>query len=994
MNWISIAGLSTLIGKCVGSGDPDTLPSRDPQSSTTERTTSTMPLLLNDLDLSTVNTTTTIDPKFFSSKLTGSGKKVGLLNVDLKPTCVTANPSYQVNALSPIEIKTRSVNNSITISTIPMAPIVAHALTDAPHSNFTIAMPVDSERHKIETSSNQWDVFFTLTPQGAKLYEDMTTGAAKQAREFVVQYRMEMFFVLKSLTELPERVVWAEPMSAVHDSFCLLDWVVDPIKEAAAFVDKALKAKGCVRTDPDALGIWMHDAYNIYDSITAQAEIWASEKIADEVCAYIDGMPVNPESNGGYAWLGNPASESSALNALALQMRYLENYNIPLEAYRIIHAKMAATFTEQLSAVLSKQNLNLLMSHTLFHLDSIKSQLCVPAQPTTPGLVASLSPQLSPQQIAAVTTHEPLVLTQAGAGTGKSTVILERIKYLEACGVDAADVTVLSFTNAAADNITDKNPRVGSMTTARMIHDIYRVNYPNHEISSIDTIVNSIDIFYPTSDFAAKLRARLIAVDENKTGAFTGLNTFIENHLDEVISLLDRIKQTSLELEIILCYQQINTMIEPAHVLSKYLIIDEVQDNSIFEFIYVLKYVSKYQQSLFIVGDASQTLYEFRSANPRALNTLEGSGVFSTFKLTTNYRSNQEILDFANIVLGDLETNQFANIQLQANSLAVPTADTFQEKVTLDFRPVARLQSFVSDTLPGIVQNTIIPDYVEPCLNRGEQVAFLAYSRREVMAVETVLHAAYPQRTLANLTSEKVYATDIFSKYIKMFWNDVLQVQPTQASFVVHQGIKDNLEKLSRQATNKNVAQAVLRMISNWWLENAATIRAWEQLTLQGALSHADFFERLRDNLLSFEIRHNAVRLQMTNQKNRDRKVKNAQSKADLVVSTIHGAKGLEFDNVVVLHKEDARMGQESKRLYYVAFTRAMLSEYILSYGSTNNPPIVSRYAQILDTLRKNDARNAARAAAVAAGLDPDAIDLDDYADAQGTGKDALAKVS
>ena len=97
-----------------------------------------------------------------------------------------------------------------------------------------------------------------------------------------------------------------------------------------------------------------------------------------------------------------------------------------------------------------------------------------------------------------------------------------------------------------------------------------------------------------------------------------------------IISLLDTIKQTSLELEIIICYQRIDTMAEPTHVNCKYLIIDEVQDNSIFEFIYVLKYITKHAQSLFIVGDASQTLYEFRSANPRALNTLEGSGVFST----------------------------------------------------------------------------------------------------------------------------------------------------------------------------------------------------------------------------------------------------------------------------------------------------------------------------------------------------------------------------
>src|SRR5699024_4248166 len=229
-----------------------------------------------------------------------------------------------------------------------------------------------------------------------------------------------------------------------------------------------------------------------------------------------------------------------------------------------------------------------------------------------------------------------------------STVILERIKFLQSCGVPAEDITVLSFTNAAADNITEKNPDVGSMTIARMLIDIYAMNHPTHKVSAIDTIINSIDIFYPNSQFAAQFRDRLLKVDKgNVVGAFTSLNTFVENHYDEVIDLLDHIQQTSLELQIIICYKKIDTMAEPPHVQSKYLIIDEVQDNSIFEFIYLLKYITKHEQSMFIVGDASQTLYEFRSANPRALNTLEGSGVFATYQLTTNYRSNQEILDSA-----------------------------------------------------------------------------------------------------------------------------------------------------------------------------------------------------------------------------------------------------------------------------------------------------------------------------------------------------------
>lgn len=912
----------------------------------------TMPILLDDIDLSAaaVAAQKAADPKFFSLKLTGSGKKTGLLNEALRPINTATNTTYAI--ARDIEVKQSSTQHDITTSTVPLAPITRRALLSG--GSFTLPVAHVDDRFSVDTSASRiqdWDVVFDMTPQGLTLHEDKSGD--KMTRDLVIQYRMELTFLKPGLVE-PERAISVSRSIgyANLDAALVLQWDTSPAENARGFIEEALTSAGLVASNLDELAEWM-DEYPIHERITRLAQVWNSEAIADEVCQYVQDMPASPNEE--------------QLNMLAVQLRYLENYNVPLEAYRRIHQQLDATFSEQIAAKLSKQNLSLLMNHTLDHLDRMKSQLVTPAQPATPPVLPA---HLSKQQLDALTTHEPLVMTQAGAGTGKSTVILERIKYLEACGVPASEITVLSFTNAAADNITEKNPNVGSMTIAKKIIDIYSMNHPTHKVSAIDTIINSIDIFYPNNQFAATFRHRLLEVDQNKTGAFTALNTYVENHFDEVIALLDQIQQTSLELQIIICYQKIDDMVEPAHVQSKYLIIDEVQDNSVFEFIYVLKYITKHAQSLFIVGDASQTLYEFRSANPRALNTLEGSGVFATFRLTTNYRSNQEILDFANVVLGGLETNQFANIQLQANSLAVPTADSFQEKVKLDYRELPRIGTFVTQDLQPIVRNTVIPDYVQGCLDRGEQVAFLAYSRREVALIQEVLEKAYPNKHVASLVSDRVYATDIFSKYIKFYWNDVLQVQPANASFVVSQGIKDNMGKLTKNAGSPAVEKAILLTISQWWVENSATINGWVALCNQGTLPHKEFFDRLRDNLLGFEIARNQQKLNVNKQKNQERKRKNLESKAELVVSTIHGAKGLEFDNVVVLYKEDTQMSQDTRRMFYVAFTRAMKSQYVLSYGTVKNPPIQSSYEQIVNALTERDEKNALRAQ----GIDPDLL--------------------
>ena len=140
------------------------------------------------------------------------------------------------------------------------------------------------------------------------------------------------------------------------------------------------------------------------------------------------------------------------------------------------------------------------------------------------------------------------------------------------------------------------------MTIASMIHSIYALNFPTHELSSTDTIINTLDIYYKNNPLVDKFKEHLKALRKQDNNSYTTMNNFIEAYYTDVIGILDYIRQTSLELEIIICYQQIENLQEPPEVQSKFLIIDEVQDNSIFEFIYAIKYVAKHKESLFIVG--------------------------------------------------------------------------------------------------------------------------------------------------------------------------------------------------------------------------------------------------------------------------------------------------------------------------------------------------------------------------------------------------------
>ena len=904
-----------------------------------------MPIIMNQLDQDmekmAQTAVKTYSPKFFDKKLTGKGgSSPGVLSSKNNPPAVPVNKPTLSSYFQHEKPSTYHSGNTTTYR-IPINPLHPHVL-QAQHQ---ILVEDKNDFIKIGTW-NYGDVYVKLLVHSFTIEETLDqgyyTGVIKRTSAFTPAY------TLRILTDYnhdsSKTFIKADNIRQLCDTCNRYKDIqtVNPIKDWNDDIQKSLVNYN-MTIDTKAFMDYMLN-YELFDDACAVSETW-QEHMDDVMEQLIADLQANHYGT------------SQMKDIICKQVRYMMNYNIPLDKYRTIYNHIDKNFAPADASEICKQNLNLLLSNTLHNLDQNKSvlQTFKPTQPAS-NIPASVK-RLSKEQLAAVKSTEPLILVQAGAGTGKSTLILGRIDYLISCGINPEDITVLSFTNAAADNITAKNPNVHSMTIARMIHEIYTTNFTTHELSQLETLLNSLEIYYSqdmakagstVSDFAYYIRNML----KNSPTNFTDMNNFIENNYDTVIDILNTIRQTSLELEIIICYQKIDTFIEPASIRSKFLIIDEVQDNSIFEFVYTLKYVDKHKESMFIVGDCSQTLYEFRASNPRALNILEGSGTFATYQLNTNYRSNQEILDMANVLLNNIEANQYANIQLRANSRAQVTEQSFLEKVHFDYVQLAKMTDF-QDALPSIFAKDVRP-YLNQCLAKGEQVAILAFGRREIRKIQEILQLQYPNLTpqtdIVSLVPDRMKNDTLFSKFICKYWDQIQFAPTTTITSAIYQKIMSVLPYMNYKQDPATL-QRVRDNIQKWITNESPKIQAWQAQLSQNQLTQDEFLQLVKENMLDYEIKTNAVKQSLLSSRNQASKQSANIDTAKILLSTIHSAKGLEFDHVVVIYKNDNVQEEDKKRMYYVAMTRAMKSEFILAYDTMTSPQIQADYMTVLKAL-------------------------------------------
>lgn len=295
---------------------------------------------------------------------------------------------------------------------------------------------------------------------------------------------------------------------------------------------------------------------------------------------------------------------------------------------------------------------------------------------------------LNESQYEAVTTLQGPLMVLAGAGSGKTRVLTMRIAHLITNGVDPFNILALTFTNKAAKEMKERIAKVVGQSNARSLwmgtfHSVFArilrseahyLGYPsNFTIYDQQDALNVIrkvlkdmnidaDLYKPKkvqsriSNYKNNLitvkayynNPELMEADEKANMKFIG--KIYEKYVEACY------KNGSMDFDDLLLKTN-ELLTRFPEVLAKYqdrfryILVDEYQDTNHSQYLIVKALASKFE-NICVVGDDAQSIYSFRGANIyNILNFKKDYQDAVTVSLEQNYRSTQNIVNAANVVI-------------------------------------------------------------------------------------------------------------------------------------------------------------------------------------------------------------------------------------------------------------------------------------------------------------------------------------------------------
>ncbi len=580
----------------------------------------------------------------------------------------------------------------------------------------------------------------------------------------------------------------------------------------------------------------------------------------------------------------------------------------------------------------------------------------------------------------------------APPGSGKTLIVTERTRYLiEESGVRPDQILVITFTRYAAREMKErferltagKNYPVTFGTFHSIFYGILKCAYgigANNLMSEKESSVLLQEVLDQTNiestpeveDEEELVRELLREVGMVKNG-LCHLKDFHSKYLtqDEFAEVFRSYEHQKKELKkfdfddmLVQCYALFRKKPEILQGWQKrfqYILIDEFQDINRVQY-EVIRMLAAPRYNLFVVGDDDQSIYGFRGAKPELMLYMKQEfPSLRTISLTVNYRSTEFITGAAARVILHNDTRFYKRVQsfrgrgqnvhvqevLDEQEEAQYVTEEIQKKLDQGIKPGEIVVLFRAAVQARMISEILsehrIPfemrDYVTNFYRHFIVKDMMAYLQLAAGKRDRSLFLTICNRPLRYLARNSMENRQVNFEDLRKFYCDKDWMQDIIDQFDVDVRMMKNMAPYAAiQYIRKKIGYD--DFLKEYAEKNQIS---WKQLM--------DVMAELEERSKNFksydewEIHIAKYTQELEEQQAKARKIKGErENKVQLM--TIHSAKGLEFEDVFVIHANEGEIPhqkaekkdeiEEERRLFYVALTRAK-NNLCISYITQKN---------------------------------------------------------
>ena len=620
--------------------------------------------------------------------------------------------------------------------------------------------------------------------------------------------------------------------------------------------------------------------------------------------------------------------------------------------------------------------------------------------PTTTSIHIDYAAELNEQQLAAVTAPQGPLLVIAGAGSGKTRTLTYRVAYLLENGIDPRNILLLTFTNKAArqmlDRVANLLPVDASGLWGGTFHSVgnrmlrrngsalgYSSGFTIMDREDQKDLINAVvanagidpkEIRFPKGDVLAEIFSFVVNTETSMEELLAGKFPYflpLFDKIKDVHARYEKKKKATNSMDFDDLLEKTLSMLQQNEGIAafyrrqfQFILVDEYQDTNKIQ-ADLVDMLALDHKNVMVVGDDAQSIYSWRGANFQ--NILEFPKRYpdaQVFKIEMNYRSVPEILEVANAAIA-------ANVQQFRKHLSATRGSSAVKPAVVGLNDGSEQAQFVAQRILELRDENIDLSEIA-VLYRAHYHAIelqLELSRRGIPYQITSGVRFFEQAHIKDVTAFIRFVANPrdevgFKRMVKLLpgignrsaenlWNAwdrslnergeitswgerLLTMNVTAKSRKAWEQLAHTLDEIAPAGQPNSASEMITSIVEAIYDDYAKVNFTNYELRREDLSQLAAFARQFKD------VNEFLSQLALISNVDAEAAPNQTADKEAVNLSTVHQAKGLEFNTVFIIWLTDGMFPssrsldtrdalEEERRLFYVAITRAR-DELYLTY--------------------------------------------------------------